>query len=248
MTPRFVICSPAYNASPFIEKSLQSALGQVYDQFRILHLDDASTDDSKARAREVVGRDGRVTFLENPCRYGATRNYWFLAQHCDPDEVLVVLDADDWLAHPGVLRRLAGLYLVDKVWMTYGQFRYDEVSGGGIGMAALIPPENHTRRAGWRSTHLKTCYAGMIQMIPQSALLVPGTSQFFPVSGDLALFYPVLEMAGPRRARFVSEVLYIYNLQNPINDVKVQPKEQKSWAAFIEAQLPFPRLEVLPWE
>ena len=247
-TARFAICSPCYNAEGFILGSIQSALNQVYDQFRICWLDDASSDLSEHVARRLLEQGGvRSRVYANARRRGAVRNYWWLARQCDPDEVMVFLDADDQLSHPGVLRRLAGVYLDERVWVTYGQFRYDAVSGGGIGMAAPLPPDNHSRRAGWRSTHLKTCYAGLMQAVKEEDLKDPKTGDFWLTAGDLAFFYPVIEMAGAAHARFIPEVLYTYNLQNPINDCKVDGQGQREAARYIDSLPLYPVLDRLPW-
>lgn len=249
-TAKFVICSPCYNAARFVEGSILSALHQVYDQFRICWLDDGSADGSADVARKMFALEenrARATMYSNDRRRGAVRNYWWLAQQCEPGEVMVFLDADDQLSHPGVLRRLAGVYLDADVWATYGQFRYDAVSGGGIGMAAPLPADNHSRRAGWRSTHLKTCYAGLMQAVKEEDLKDPATGDFWLTAGDLAFFYPVIEMAGAPHARFIPEVLYIYNLQNPLNDCKVDGPGQQEAARYIDALPAYAKLDRLPW-
>jgi hypothetical protein len=43
-------------------------------------------------------------------------------QHIDPhgEDVLMVVDGDDWLAYEQVLERLIGIYRREQRWMTYG--------------------------------------------------------------------------------------------------------------------------------
>jgi hypothetical protein len=41
------------------------------------------------------------------------------------------------------------------------------------------------------------------------------------VTGDLSFMFPMLEMSGQEHYRFMEEINYVYNEQNPINDHKV---------------------------
>ena len=55
---------------------------------------------------------------------------------------------------------------------------------------------------------------------------------YFSVAWDLAIMFPMLEMAGNRQ-EFVKELLYVYNDQNPISDHNIRRKEQISAAKEI---------------
>jgi hypothetical protein len=47
------------------------------------------------------------------------------------------------------------------------------------------------------------------------------TGKYWEVAGDLAFMYPMIEMAGKENYRFMPEINYVYNEENPINDHKV---------------------------
>ena len=49
--------------------------------------------------------------------------------------------------------------------------------------------------------------------------------EYFSVASDLAIMFPMLEMAG-KRQEFISEILYVYNDKNPISDHKIRRKDQ----------------------
>jgi hypothetical protein len=57
--------------------------------------------------------------------------------------------------------------------------------------------------------------------------------------------FPMLEMSGSR-AKFISEVLYIYNAANPINDCKVDRQLQRSLETAIRIQKRYDRLKSIP--
>ena len=59
---------------------------------------------------------------------------------------------------------------------------------------------------------------------------------------DQAIMFPMLEMSG-HRAKFISEVLYIYNAANPISDCKVDRESQRSLETIIRMQKRYDRLK-----
>lgn len=121
---RFHIISPAFNAADFIEDAVSSVKSQSYPNFRHTVVDDLSSDDTAARARAASAGDERVQVIRNEQKYFALGSCWrgIRASQPDDDEVIVVLDGDDWLAHAGVLDRLASAYADPNCWMTYGSF------------------------------------------------------------------------------------------------------------------------------
>ena len=49
--------------------------------------------------------------------------------------------------------------------------------------------------------------------------------QFFPANADLAIYYPMMEMAG-YHYKFIPEIIYIRNVATPINDFKANKDVQ----------------------
>lgn len=85
-------------------------------------------------------------------------------------------------------------------------------------------PEKYLRSFAWIATHLRTFRASLFKKIERSDLLY--NNEFFPVTWDMAIMFPMLEMCSPKNvtdkphARFISEVLYLYNDVNPISDIR----------------------------
>ena len=50
----FSVIIPAYNAAPFIPKSVASVLAQTVGNFEIIIVDDGSTDDSRAIVERII--------------------------------------------------------------------------------------------------------------------------------------------------------------------------------------------------
>ena len=49
---------------------------------------------------------------------------------------------------------------------------------------------------------------------------------------DLAIMFPIAEMAG-NKIKFINDILYVYNSENPINDNKVNVNMQARLALMI---------------
>lgn len=58
---------------------------------------------------------------------------------------------------------------------------------------------------------------------------------------DLAIMFPMQEMAG-ERFRFLSEILYVYNVANSLNDHKIDAALQRRLDDFIRSKTPYSRL------
>ena len=75
-----------YNRAPHLREALDSLLAQTYEQFHLVLIDDASTDETETIAREYAARDSRVTYIRHDRRSGltATWRHAFTAATADP--------------------------------------------------------------------------------------------------------------------------------------------------------------------
>lgn len=94
MKPLVSILIPAYNAQEWIAESLQSAIGQTWENTEIIVLDDGSTDQTLSVARAFASDRLRVISQKNQGA-AAARNAAFAASKGD---YIQWLDADDLLA------------------------------------------------------------------------------------------------------------------------------------------------------
>lgn len=228
----FVILIASYNNERWCEWSTRSALAQKYDNFRIIYIDDCSKDRTADIVQRIVREEdpkGRITFVRNEVRKGALYNQ-YTATHdlCRQDEIVVILDGDDALAHDHVLSYLNNVYKSGEVWLTYGQ--YQELKGGARGFCCPMPEavvRNNTFRQ-WQHipSHLRTYYVWLFNNVKKEDLLMQDGS-FYSMSGDMAVMIPMIEMARDHY-KFIPDVLYTYNNTNPISDHMVDKKLQRS--------------------
>lgn len=245
---KFVIVITSYNNDEWYENNLKSALSQTYENYRIIYINDASTDNTLDNVQKFIAEHDihhKITLIDNDERRGACANLFNAINSCEPDEIVIILDGDDWLAHENVLNILDKIYQNPAVWITYGQFQ--EYPSGDKGGARQLPynviAQNLYREYAWVTTHLKSFYASLFHQIKKDDLLYEGN--FFPMAPDLAIMFPILELGG-RHSKFIRDVLYIYNRATPINENKVNIKLQQQMESTIRNKERYQPLNNLP--
>lgn len=225
-----VIIIPSYNNQIWYECNLDSVLHQQYDNYRIIYINDASTDNTAHLVQKYIAdhnAQSRITYRENIHRKGALANIYDAVHSCNPDDIILLVDGDDFLAHNHVLSLLNNTYHHTNCWVTYGQFIWfpQLIPGSAHAISSATIVNNSFRESAWAATHLRTFYAGLFTKINKDDLL-DEQGNFFPMAWDLAIMFPLLEMAGPH-SLFIPEILYVYNTGNVINDHKINKSLQQ---------------------
>ena len=94
------------------------------------------------------------------------------------------------------------------------------------------------------SSHLRTFKYKLWKKIEKKDFINPETGQFIKAAWDLAFVFPMLEMSG-KRALYVSEIMYIYNRDNPLNEDKVDHAKQLGEESFVRSKSKYDLLEEL---
>lgn len=240
----FVIIIPSYNNIKWYKSNLDSVLEQNYSNYRIVYVDDCSTDGTAEAVQEYLRRKAPkipVSFTKNYERVGAMANLYGAIHSCKDHEIAVLVDGDDWLYHDDVLKHLNEIYSSGEIWFTHGNLI--EYPMGNVTWCEPFPPEviaNKTYRKFKCPSHLRTCYVWLFKKIRLQDFLYKG--EFLRMAWDMAIMYPLAEMAEERHA-FVSEVTYAYNMSNPINDNKVDADLQNLLDRVIRNRPPYSRLD-----
>ena len=82
-TPKVTIGMPIYNGARHLAESLDSLLGQTYQNLEILVSDNASTDDTLAICGHYAAADPRIRILRQETNIGAARNWNFVAERAN---------------------------------------------------------------------------------------------------------------------------------------------------------------------
>lgn len=234
---QFLIVSTGRNTSPWVKRCIQSVADQQYSHFRMVIVDDASTDSSLDIITDTVERlDDRFEVIANDTPKGAMYNQVHAIRKMapEPDDVIVWLDSDDRFAHEKVLNRLASVYL-SNVLMTYGQYASEPHSPTctpAFAYPPLVIQSNDYRKfaakpthpaGGIRFNHLRTVMAKLFYAMDDTDFQ-DANGRWFQTCCDAAIMIPALEMAAGR-FRFIREVLYIYNSENSNSDWRRDPRQ-----------------------
>lgn len=241
---QFVIIIPAYNAKSFYKKNLLSVIEQNYKHYRIVYIDDCSTDsnaDAVAKFIEMHAPHISFELKRNQHNKGALANLYEAIWACSDQEIIVTLDGDDWLAHDHVLKILNQAYSSNDIWLTYGQYiTYPMYS---YGSCKEIPRQllthdrkDEIRQYPWVTSHLRTFYAALFKKIRKEDLM--WQNEFARVSWDVAMMLPMLEMA-LQHTHFVADVIHVYNNDHPGNDHHLRAALQKEAEAYFRSLRPY---------
>lgn len=161
--------------------------------------------------------------------------------NCDDEDILVLIDADDWLTHRYVFTIIQSYYdrnpdllVTHGSWISYpsmseqhnnGSYSEEDFSKG-------------IRKVDWRASHVRTMKYKVWRNIKDEDLRGPD-GQYFRVSWDLAMMWPAIEMAGKSRVAYIPEILYVYNEETPHNDKKRHLLDQMILTDYIAAKRPY---------
>jgi glycosyltransferase involved in cell wall biosynthesis len=233
------IVTPTYNNEKYCIRNLKWMVKQNFTNWKMIIIDDCSTDKTKELIKEYIQThhlSDKVLLIENSQRCGALKNIYTTVSNCDDNDIIVLYDGDDRWAHEGVLMRIAQEYSDDKVWMTYGSWQAYPTKAGGNCRAL---PKEIIKKAAFReysfvTSHPRTFYAWLFKKIKLEDFLYKG--EFFSVAWDLAIMFPLLEISANGHIRYIPDILYFYNIDNPLNDFKCHTELQQRLDRFIRTK------------
>ena len=236
----FVIVVASYNNEQWCHDNIKSIAKQRYPHWSMIYINDNSTDNTGALVEQLVKKykiAKRSTIIHNKVRMGALANMYNAITASKPRSVIVLVDGDDQLATPNALDIIAKAYTKKNAWITYGS--YKSVPAGkslhGPKFPNKVIESNSFRSYKWISSHVKTFYAKLFHMIRKEDLQHEG--KFLSSASDLALMFPMLEMASKGHIVRIKKLLYFYNRQNPISDFRIHT-DQQGFCAYLVSKIP----------
>jgi hypothetical protein len=201
---------------PYIHKCISSILAQDIQDFEIL-----ISLDRYDSARDIVDsfRSPKTRMYLNRDKMGPAFNRWAAANlaHIDDEDIIVTVDADDWLTDSKSLFHVKQVY--DKypdTLVTHGSWISSPPGfmGKDCLQAYTRGEFKDIRHAQWKATHLRTMKFKVLKRI-QTKDLKDDNGKWFKGATDMAVMFPALEMAGYDRVKFISEPIYTYNRLGP---------------------------------
>jgi len=101
--PLVSVCVPTYNTGKYIEKTLRSIMNQTYQNIEIIVGDNASTDDTENRVKDLMKKDQRIVYYQNKTNIGGIANFNKLVAHAR-SEFVTIYHSDD-LYEPSMIEK-----------------------------------------------------------------------------------------------------------------------------------------------
>ena len=111
---------PIFNAEKFLPKAISSVINQSYENWELILINDASSDNSLKLCLEYANIDSRITVIDNDQNYGPakTRN---IGIENSKGEFISFIDSDDTIERKylEILVNNAIKYEADVIWCQY---------------------------------------------------------------------------------------------------------------------------------
>lgn len=219
MNNRFVILIGSYNNEKWVSQNIESVLNQTYKNWKLIYYNACSTDRTGEIAKQIAETDSRITVWSDDVRH--LKGY-FLSKvntytSIYDNDIICILDGDDFLSSPEVLDYLNQVYMQTSCWMTYGGMIVWE--GGDKTKEAFpqnsLPPQHVFdqklyRNDLWRYSHLRTCRGFLWNRLNPEDFKSKTNGEYMTLE-DLVMMYDCLEMCPSKKIFRVEEPIYIYN-------------------------------------
>ena len=103
--PAVSVTVPNYNHARFLRQRIDSILNQTFQDFELILLDDASTDDSVTILEEYAAHPRVTHFAVNDSNSGRPCQQWEKGIQLSSGNTIWIAESDDW-AHPEFLERM----------------------------------------------------------------------------------------------------------------------------------------------
>ncbi|MBQ9590188.1 MAG: glycosyltransferase family 2 protein [Butyrivibrio sp.] len=141
--PKITVIIPVYNVSQYVEQCIKSVQSQTDKNFRIIIINDGSTDDSWSKITELLKNDPRVVFVSKANEgLGPTRN---VGLKIAETEYITFLDSDDWWREDYIekmmngVRQNADIVLADLYFYDQGKEDVTIISSIRLNQGMVIP-------------------------------------------------------------------------------------------------------------
>lgn len=234
------------SAVPFLEMCMQSLWFQTKEPHRIRVTLDGGLKAWGAPlfATSLIGElEGfQRTRVNDDTRY-ALANTLENVRRLDPDpeDIIVTVDADDWLCRRDALEQVYAAHS-KGAWVTYGSW----VSNRRDYPAGLPPydPGADARQAEWRATQLRSWRYGLLRRIKPEDLR-DENGDLFTCCPDLAIMIPAIEMAGWDRVKYIRDPIYFYNRDSGASVADTRREVQVNTERLIRSRPKYERIENL---
>jgi cellulose synthase/poly-beta-1,6-N-acetylglucosamine synthase-like glycosyltransferase len=226
------------------EDTIDKCINSVFNQIGIYDIDwkhYVVLDCCNLNILKTTPKD-QLSIKYNKGRRGKMFNFYYAVNNMcggiNDEDIICDVDLDDYLL-PEALKTVAGVYEKNPdCLLTYGNYR--TISGKPARFNGIYKSDNF-RNQRWRASHLKTFKYKLFKRIKK--IDFKGKDGRFLMSGsDMALMFPMLEMAGMDRIKYIDKEIYVYNDMSINCDHKIHREEQKRNERLLRSKLRYKKI------
>jgi glycosyltransferase involved in cell wall biosynthesis len=244
----FKIVNVGGYAEKYAGKCLQSYLDQTFSDWEMLVVIDPVGDKTYENALPYAS--DKIHIKLNNTRQYALHNIVEGIKTLNPadDDIIIPMDLDDWLKHKDVLGYVYDKYTSNpNILLTYGSqelYPQTDEKSGNEGYTDEDFKQEKFRKVCWKCRSLKTFKYKLWKHVKDEDLRdIYG--EYYRVTWDLAMFWPMLEMSGYNRILNIPEILYVYNKETAYNDDKIHVRNQMWTTDYLANRSSYSYKEVL---
>lgn len=210
---KFRVITPAYNCQKEIEQTIISVVGQDYKDWSMTIIDDLSTDDTFEKCKNIAKKfhvEEKINVISRKEKHGEVRNTLVEVEKLEEEDVVVRLDAGDWLTDLGCFTILDSVYKRYDPAVAWSAHRW---SFTNTNISGPLDPNKSVYEQPWKSSHLKTFRVRDFKGI-NPANFMDTEGNFIMIACDQAVFLPMLERARRKNRPlvFIPHLMYHYNI------------------------------------
>lgn len=214
----FVFIMPSYNGVKWIQRIFDSIKSQTYSNYRIIYVDDCSTDNTVQEINNYkrANPNMNIQVITNQMRQWPAYSRFVACRQVYDHEICVFLDGDDWLVDNNCLSTLNMVFQNPNIYATFGSManapwqykKWKKYNRANIndGEGAYFP-------------HLRTTRAAIVKAIPPYYMQTDN-HEWLHVCTDVALFMAVIEAVGQDGYVFLKNEFVHYNTSNHSKNTK----------------------------
>jgi glycosyltransferase involved in cell wall biosynthesis len=223
--PKLRVFSPSFNSHRFCVNCIDSVASQSKLPDEHFFIDDASTDDTRQwlgkhfeRMKNNAAEKYELNIVASNSRKWKLQNLYEYAIRCEPEDVICVLDGDDWLNDSSTLQKVWDEYQDPEVDYVYTNWKYSH--SGELGISKQIPEDFDPYSGPWVTSAMSTFRVKQFLKIP-IVNFFRWDYKWFTMGCDQAYVLPILhqilrEKEGRSKIKFIDEPLYTYQFtENP---------------------------------
>lgn len=228
---KFCVISPMWNASKTLPRMLHSITGQSYDYWKLILVDDVSEREHLERNVEVlqtfqdleVEHEDRINVIWNSEKKWEIENVLQALKFCDDDDIIVRVDADDFITDLDAFRIINEVYNqtnCDMLWTNHRWHSNERITFQNI--SAPFTHGSDPYKHPWVSSHLRTHRKYLLNNVKDENYR-DSNGKYFKRIGDQTFALPALKNSKHN----VHLPLVMYSYFCPMNPENFQTEDAR---------------------